>query len=198
MLRFSSLSRCFLRAVADPGPLLHQQFPVLAVGLEVERCDDAVADQHRQREVAELPLLLRQVGLELVVVAEEQLCALALDDQRIERRQDVRRGLRRVLRRSPRSCLRPRPVLLLAGAFERDRYQFAAADALRRSACATAALRGASRWQIESRLTRPCARERPVEQVRGGLGRRTQPSAACPSRSGATSAHRSSACRCVR
>ena len=77
MLRFSSL-RAALPAVADPGPFLHQQLPALAVGLQIDRGDDAVADQHRQGEIAELPLLLRHIGLELVVVAEEQFrCACA-------------------------------------------------------------------------------------------------------------------------
>src|SRR4051794_40917312 len=75
-----------LFAVADPAPLLHQQFSVLAIGLEIECGDDVVADQHRQRKIAEQPLLLRHVSLEAMLVAEKQMGALALDDQGIERR----------------------------------------------------------------------------------------------------------------
>src|SRR6476659_7798830 len=80
-------------ALADPAPFLHQQFLVLAVGLEVDGGDDVAADQDRQREIAEQALFLRHVGLEAVTVVEEQFGALALDDQRIERRQDVHRAV---------------------------------------------------------------------------------------------------------
>src|SRR5258705_13737745 len=76
-------------ALADPAPFLHQQFPVLAVGLEVDGGDDVLADQHRQREITEQALFLWDIGLEAVTIAEEQFGALALDDQWIERRQDV-------------------------------------------------------------------------------------------------------------
>src|SRR5437016_2769846 len=76
-------------APADPGPLLHQEFPVLPVGLEIERGDDVLADQDRQREIAELAFLLRHIGLEAMLVVEEQMRPLALDDQGIERREDV-------------------------------------------------------------------------------------------------------------
>src|SRR5882672_5055710 len=93
-------------ALADPGPLLHQELPVLPVGLEIERGDDVAADQDRQREIAELAFLLRHISLEAVLVVEEQMRPLALDDQRIERREDVHErtfasGLaRRILERS--------------------------------------------------------------------------------------------------
>ena len=66
---------------------------MLAVGLEVEGRDDAIAGQNRQREVAEHPLFLRHVSLEAVAVIEEQLSALALDNERIERREDVDRAV---------------------------------------------------------------------------------------------------------
>src|SRR5262245_44000224 len=72
------------RAVADPGPFLHQELARRAVGLEVDGGDDGVAGQHRQREIAEHPLLLRHIGLEAVVVAEEEVEPLALDDERVE------------------------------------------------------------------------------------------------------------------
>src|SRR5438045_3760621 len=44
-------------ALADPVPLLHQQFLVLAVGLEIDGGNDVFADQHRQRKIAEQALL---------------------------------------------------------------------------------------------------------------------------------------------
>ena len=60
-------------------------------------------DQHRQREIAEFALLLRHVGLEAMVVAEEQFGPLALDDQRIERREDMHQIGRRRRPASPAS-----------------------------------------------------------------------------------------------
>ena len=62
-----------------------------------------------------------------MAIAEEQFGALALDNQGIERREDMhelRGALVCALQRLGRH-----PMLLLAGAFERDRNQFAAADA---------------------------------------------------------------------
>ena len=155
-------------AVADPGPFLHQQLLVLAVGLEIDGGDDVVADQHRQRKVAELALFLRHIGLELVAVAEEQFGALALDDQWIERREDVhqsRRALACALQR-----LRPRPVLLLAGAFERDRQQLAAADP-RLDQLADRGL--ARRVEMADRIQADDAlrTQRAVEQIGGGFAR---------------------------
>jgi len=38
---------------ADPVPFLHQEFARLAVGLQVDRGDDVIAGQDRQREIAE-------------------------------------------------------------------------------------------------------------------------------------------------
>src|SRR5882757_7364231 len=76
-------------ALADPTPFLHQQFLVLAVGLEIDGGDDVRAYQHRQREVAEQALFLGHIGLETVAVIEEQFSALALDNQGIERRENV-------------------------------------------------------------------------------------------------------------
>src|SRR5258708_32598373 len=117
-------------APADPGPLLHQELPVLPVGLEIERGDDVAADQNRQREIAELAFLLRHISLEAVLVVEEQMRPLAQDDQQIERRQDVHErtfasGLaRRILeRRLILQRFGRHPMLRLASAFERDRQQ---------------------------------------------------------------------------
>src|SRR5262249_11325112 len=81
-------------AFADPRPFLHQQFLIRAVRFDVERSDDLVADQHRQREIAIDALFLRHISFEQMVVAEEELQPLALNDQRIERRENMRqRGL---------------------------------------------------------------------------------------------------------
>src|SRR5450755_1597130 len=86
--RFPRLSLGGL-AVADPVPFLHQQLLVLPVGLEIERGDDVLSHEDRQREIAELALFLRHIGLEAMRVVEEQMRPLALDDQRVERREDV-------------------------------------------------------------------------------------------------------------
>src|SRR5262249_6004190 len=113
--------------LGDPGPLLHQELAALAVGLEIDGSDDLVADQHRQREVAELALHLRHIGLEQVVVAEEQHEPRALMDERVEWRQEVD-----ALADGPERRLQelgPREVLLLARAFERDRQELTAAHA---------------------------------------------------------------------
>ena len=56
----------------DPGPLLDEELAALAVGLEVDRGGDAVADEHRQGEVPEYAFRLRHIGLEAMVVAEEE------------------------------------------------------------------------------------------------------------------------------
>ncbi|HET9469547.1 MAG TPA: hypothetical protein VFO24_00480, partial [Usitatibacter sp.] len=68
------------------------------------------------------PLLLRHIGLEQVLVAEDEMGSLALDDQGIERRQNVHAFTAAI--RGRFQSLRPRPMLLLAGAFECDRNQF--------------------------------------------------------------------------
>src|SRR5690606_27691815 len=72
-----------------PVPRLDQQLAGGAVGLEVEQGDDLVADQDGQGEVAELSLRLCHIGLEDVLVAEKQLQAGALDNERIERAEDM-------------------------------------------------------------------------------------------------------------
>src|SRR4051812_33565933 len=76
-------------ALPDPGPFLHQQLLRLPIGLEIERGDDLVADQNGECEIAELALGLRHIGFEQMIVAEDEIGALALDDQGIERREDV-------------------------------------------------------------------------------------------------------------
>src|ERR1700730_4994947 len=86
---FQALPRTPLRPLADPAPLLQQQFFLLAIGLEIERGDDALACQHRQREIAEAPPFLRDIGLEAVPVIEEKMRPLALDDERVEWREDM-------------------------------------------------------------------------------------------------------------
>src|SRR5581483_7275219 len=116
-----------LGALAHPAPFLQQQLLVLPVGLEINRSDDVVADQNRQREIAELALVPGHIGLEAVLVVEHEMRALALDHQRIEGREDVheiRRGFASLLQ-GRRTC----PVLLLASAFDRERDQLATTDA---------------------------------------------------------------------
>jgi len=36
------------RARDDPSPFLYVEFALLAIGLEIDRCHNGVADQHRQ------------------------------------------------------------------------------------------------------------------------------------------------------
>src|SRR5579872_1270941 len=110
----------------DPGPLLHEEFSVLPVGLQVQRGHDLVADHDWQREIAEHALLLRHIGFEQMLVAEEQFCSLALNDQRIERRQDMHELAVDVC--AGFEHVRRSPVLLLAGAVERDLDQLALSD----------------------------------------------------------------------
>src|SRR3954465_13864511 len=108
--------------LADPIPFLHQQFFGLTVGLEVDGGDDVLTDQYRQREIAEQALFPGHIGLEAMAVVEEQFGALALDDQGIERREDVHQAATALacrFRGWRLERLRPHPMLLLAGAFER-------------------------------------------------------------------------------
>src|SRR5688572_3466129 len=77
------------RIAADPGPFLYNELLPLADGLEIDRRDDLVAGQHGLREVAEAALRFREIGLEAVLVAEEELQAFPLVHQRVEGRQDV-------------------------------------------------------------------------------------------------------------
>jgi hypothetical protein len=123
---------------ADPIPFPQQQFPVLPIGLEIECGRDGVANQNRQREITEAPLRLRHIGFEKVFVAEDQVRPLPLNDQGIERGKNVNAfgGLSRGLQR-----LRPRPMLLFAGAMGTSSLRRRRASINRR----TAFLLGASR-----------------------------------------------------
>src|SRR6266404_720207 len=77
------------RAITDPGPSLHQELAPLAIGLQIDDGGDFVPDEHGLGEVAEPPLVLGDVSLEAVLVAEEQMQALPLVDERVEGGQDV-------------------------------------------------------------------------------------------------------------
>jgi hypothetical protein len=68
-----------------PSPFLYDQRAASTVGLQINGSDYLISNQYRQGEVAKHPLSLRNVCLEPVIVAEEQLEALSLDDQRVER-----------------------------------------------------------------------------------------------------------------
>src|SRR5262249_60605553 len=67
------------RAPPDPGPLLDCELAGAAVRLEIDGGHHLVADQHREREVAKDPLLLRQVGFETMPRVQKQRHALALN-----------------------------------------------------------------------------------------------------------------------
>src|SRR5579883_818304 len=114
------------RALARPRPFLDEQSLLLPIRLQIDDCDDFVVDQGRQREIAEDALFLWRIGLETVVVIEEQLQALALDDQRIEGRQDMSDRAVRLDGRLDRRRLGP--MLDLAGAVDRYRREPALAN----------------------------------------------------------------------
>src|ERR1700733_12743375 len=77
------------RTLPYPGPLLNEKLLLLAICLEIDGGDNFIADQHGQGEITEQPLFLRNIGLEAMSVVEEQLQPLALNDQRVERRQHM-------------------------------------------------------------------------------------------------------------
>jgi len=116
----------FRGAGPHPAPFLHQEFPVPAVGLEIDRRDDLLADQHRQRKISKSSFFLRDISLEPMIVTEDERGPLALDDQWIEGREDVHE-IRR-LRGLMRQRLGRRPVRLLRRVVQRHRHQVAAPD----------------------------------------------------------------------
>ncbi len=61
------------------------------------------------------------------------------------------------------------PVLVLAGALDRDRHELLACMRVPRWLSRIAALLGASRWQIESRLTIALRAQCAVEQIAHAL-----------------------------
>src|ERR1700730_9168596 len=160
--------------LADPAPFLHQEFLVRPIGLQINRGDDLATDQHRQREVAEETLVFRHISLETVLVVKEQMSPLALDDQGIERREDVHQFESIFMRFF--QCLRLCPMLLLAGAFERHRDQLLAAHSCLDEAPDRLLAR---RIEVTDRVEThdPLRPQRAVEQIgrrlrrRGSLGR---------------------------
>ena len=122
---FKSVARA-TRRTPDPVPILHEQLAFLAIGFEIERGHDVFADQNRQREIAEPPLLLGDISLETMLVVEKQMGALALDNQRVKRREDVHQVRSGAVRLQHIGLC---PVLLFAGALDCDRHQFGPADA---------------------------------------------------------------------
>src|SRR5262245_685795 len=73
----------------DPSPFLYEQFLLLAIRLEIDGGNDAVADENGQGEIAEQTLLLGDVSLEAMFIVKEEVRSPALDDERIERRENV-------------------------------------------------------------------------------------------------------------
>ena len=111
--------------VTEPGPLVDRQLLLLSISLDVDRADDPVAIKDRQGEVAQYPLVGRHIGFEPVRIAEEKFEPLALDHQRIERREDVHEvGTGVIAAFKGFGC---GPVLLLAGAVDSHLHQFALA-----------------------------------------------------------------------
>ena len=106
-----------LIAFAHPMPGLNEKAFLFPVGFQIKTGDNLVADQNRQGEIAKLALLLRYIDLKDMVIIEEGACALSLNDQRVERRQDMRQ--RRLRRRSVQR-FRPPPMLHVT-AFNQNR-----------------------------------------------------------------------------
>jgi hypothetical protein len=65
--RFVRRSRCG----AGPGPALDEQRTPLAICLEINGCDDLIADEHGQGKISENSLVPWKIGLKAVVVLEE-------------------------------------------------------------------------------------------------------------------------------
>jgi hypothetical protein len=108
-----------------------------------------------------------------MIVAKDEIGALALDDQGIERREDMDQiGRDRLTARLEHG--RRRPMLLLAGAVERDRHELAAADAGSDQAGHRLLARGVEvADRIEAHHTlRP---QRAVDQIGGDLPCRGRP-----------------------
>ena len=108
-----------------------------------------------------------------MLVIEEQMGALALDDQGIERRQNVHQPggvFARFLFLRFLQYLRTRPMLLLACAFDGDQHQLVAANPLLDQATDRLLAR---RIEVTDRVQAhdPLRAQGAVEQVGGGLGR---------------------------
>src|SRR3954451_9290677 len=127
------------------------------------------ADQDRQREIAEPSLLLGHISLETMLVIKEQMGTLALDNQRVKRREDVHQVRSGTVRLQDLGLC---PVLLLAGALDGDRDQFGPADACldQPPDCWLAwCIQMADRLQTHYSLCPHCA----IEQIAGDFPRRS-------------------------
>jgi hypothetical protein len=67
---FQALARTL---AAHPGPFAGPQCPPRAIRFEIDSGDDVVANNDRQGEIAKEPLFLWNVGLEVMIVAEEKV-----------------------------------------------------------------------------------------------------------------------------
>src|SRR5215472_15379668 len=114
------------RPATDPGPTLHPEFLPRSVGLEVKRSNHPIPDQNRTNEIPKYALVPGNVSFEAILVIEEQPESFALDDQRVERGQDVNLFLRWI--GNGIEGLRAGPVQCVARAFQLHRDQFLPAD----------------------------------------------------------------------
>ena len=147
----------------DVVPFLDQELALLAVGLEIDRGDDVVAHQHRQREITELRFSFRHIGLEAVFVVEEELQALALDrpPDRTATAGGRVAGMDRAGCRASRDG--PNARALRAPSSPTGTSSFAARAP--RSVSARLFLCGASRWQIAIEADQTLRAERPLQDV---------------------------------
>jgi hypothetical protein len=114
------------RAPADPLPALHQKLLPRPVGFEVEGGNDPIPDQDWANKIAKYPLVLGNVSFEAILVIEEEPESLALDDQRVEGRQDMNLFLRRI--GNGIESLQTDPVQRLARSFQLHGDQFLSTD----------------------------------------------------------------------
>src|SRR4051812_23917128 len=68
---------------------LHIKYFGCAVGLRIEATRERIAIQHRQAEITEPALRLRNITFHLVIEIKKALQALALDHEIIKRRQEM-------------------------------------------------------------------------------------------------------------
>src|SRR5271167_4469084 len=112
---------------ADPVPALYQKFLPRPIGLEVQGGNDPISDQNRATEIAKYALVLGNVSFKAIFVIEEKPEAFALDDQRVERGQNMNLFLRRI--RNGIEGVRTNPVQRFACSFQLHGYQLLSTDA---------------------------------------------------------------------
>ena len=145
---------------------------LLAICLEIDGGDDFVVHEYGQGKVAEQPLVLGQIRLEAVLIVEEELQPLALDDERVERRQDMDRLFSRLGVDVER--FGARPMFHFRYSLERNRHQlFAVHSGFDQLPDGRLAFGVEMADRIEAH--EPLRSQRPVEQIFADLLLRGRP-----------------------